>query len=140
MKTCGVCTHKQRGAIDREIVASTPLRAIAGQFGVSRSALDRHKAHVPKALAEAKQAVEVAEASTLLQRVESLIARCESIADQAVGDRQWGAACSAARELRGCLELLAKVTGQLVDKREHSGQVGLTVDFLDSILAEEADT
>ena len=113
MKVCGICTHKQRVAIDEAIVAQTPLRAIAGQHGVSRSALDRHKQHVPKALAEAKQAVVVAEAGTLLQRVETLISRCERIGAQAESDRQWGAAVSAARELRACLELIAKVTGEL---------------------------
>jgi len=43
MPTCSVCSHANRKEIDLALVRGTSLRDIAGQFGVSRSAVDRHK-------------------------------------------------------------------------------------------------
>jgi hypothetical protein len=42
---CSVCRSPQVGAIDSALGAGTSIRDIAGQFGVSRSALSRHKGH-----------------------------------------------------------------------------------------------
>jgi hypothetical protein len=45
--TCHVCRHATRASIDAALQQGVPLRQIAGQYGPSRSALQRHKAHVP---------------------------------------------------------------------------------------------
>lgn len=42
-RSCSICGHADRSAIDKALVSGTPLRDIAGQFGLSRSAIDRHK-------------------------------------------------------------------------------------------------
>lgn len=58
-RRCSICGHPSREAIDRELVnaVSFSFRDIAGRYGVSRSALERHKAaHLPAALARAKDA------------------------------------------------------------------------------------
>ncbi len=73
----------------------------------------RHQEHVPKALTQAKQAQEIASATTVLGRLEKLIARLETIAEKAQRARAWPAAVSAFRELRGCLELLGQISGEL---------------------------
>lgn len=44
-RTCSVCAHPARQAIDRALVSvSDPYRDIAGRYGLTRSALLRHKA------------------------------------------------------------------------------------------------
>jgi hypothetical protein len=113
MMTCRICTHPDRKAIDKAIVDGGSLRNIAKQFAIHSSSVNRHKSHIPKTLALAKQAETVAEAGTLLSRVERLAARMDSIAEKAENDEDWRGAAAAARELRGCLELLAKLNGEL---------------------------
>jgi hypothetical protein len=41
---CTICVHPARAAIDHRLEAGQPLRDIAGQYALSKSALDRHKA------------------------------------------------------------------------------------------------
>ena len=66
MNKCAICSHPDRAAIDAGLVAKTPIRSIAGQFGTSKSSLDRHRKHIPAALVQAKQASEVADATSLM--------------------------------------------------------------------------
>lgn len=40
---CSICTHPEQAAIDLALAGGTSLRDTAGQFGVSRSSLSRHK-------------------------------------------------------------------------------------------------
>lgn len=111
--TCKICSHNDRAAINKAIVDQRSLRDIAVQFGISRSAVDRHKKHIPKALTQAKQAETVAESTSLLSRVEKLMTRCETIYERAMAAGELTGAVGATRELRGCLELLGKLSGEL---------------------------
>ncbi len=43
---CSVCRHANRQAIETSIQHETSLRTIADQYGVSKSAIIRHKTHV----------------------------------------------------------------------------------------------
>ncbi len=113
MKTCAVCSHPRRTEIDRLLVEKVSLRDIAGQFGVSRSALSRHAGHIPAALVAAKEACMVADAGTLLDQVKGLVARATGILDRAELAGEHHAELGAIREVRGCLELLGKVSGEL---------------------------
>ena len=45
MRPCTVCARSDREAIDRALATRT-LRSLAAETGLSRSALQRHKAHV----------------------------------------------------------------------------------------------
>lgn len=111
---CSICTHPRRAEIDQAIARGDAHRAIAREFGVSRHALDRHKknGHIAQQIAKAAEAKEIAEAKTLLDEVTSLKARALTILDNAEneGTRE---ACLALREVRGIIELMAKVTGEL---------------------------
>lgn len=130
MKTCGICSHPDRAAIDAAMVAGESLRDIvAGHNGTTRSALDRHRKHIAPALTQAKQAEEVADATTLLSRVEKLMSRCESLLEGATKDKKWAGAAAAARELRGCLELIGKLTGELHSKTLNSNTVNILNEF-----------
>jgi hypothetical protein len=49
----------------------------------------------------------------LLSRVEKIMSRCEIIAEAATRERDWLPAIAASRELRSCLELLGKLSGEI---------------------------
>jgi hypothetical protein len=74
---------------------------------------NRHRQHLPAQLIHGKQAQVMAEATTLLERVESLIQRLETIAQGALEDRAWSSAAAAMREIRGCFTFLGQLTGEL---------------------------
>jgi hypothetical protein len=73
-RTCTICQHPQRAAIDKALVAGEPLRNIAEHFGTSTTALHRHKEdHLRDLLAQAKQrqAAYEAEVGTAVQEQEA---------------------------------------------------------------------
>jgi len=125
MKPCSICTRSDRAEIDRSLVTGVPLRELeARHTGTTRSALDRHRKHIPSALTQAKQAERVADATSVLSRLERLLSRCEAAFDRAMQDRKsQGVAAAYAREIRGCLELLAKLSGEL----QTAGRVAITL-------------
>lgn len=55
-RSCTVCSHHQREAIESALVAKTPNRRIAAQFAVPETSLRRHaREHLPQVLAHAAQ-------------------------------------------------------------------------------------
>jgi hypothetical protein len=132
MKTCSVCIHEEKDAIDAALLNNVPLRTIAAQTGVGPWAIHRHRKHLPAQLVKARDAEEVADANSLLARVERLIKRCETIATAAEKQKKWAPAVSALREVRSALELLARLRGDLdrarVNVRIHQmNQVNISV-------------
>lgn len=123
MKTCSLCLSSARSEIDEAIISGASVRDVAGRFATSRSAASRHRAHIPASLTKATHAKQIAEATTLLGRVEALIADFRDIALSAKQSRQWQPAVSALREVKGCLELLGKISGEL--RQESSVNVNL---------------
>ncbi len=65
MPLCATCTHEDRDAIDRALVGGASVRGIAGRHSLSKSRLDRHKAHIPETLVRAHESHEDARAQTL---------------------------------------------------------------------------
>jgi hypothetical protein len=111
---CSICIHPQRDAINAALLAGEPLRAIAGRFGTSRPALQRHKAeHLPVKLAEAQAAAEAARADSLLDQVRALQAKTLGILDKAERAGDLRTAIAAIREARGNVDLLARLAGEL---------------------------
>jgi len=56
-RTCTVCAHPQREAIDTALVTGEALRNLAERFAISTAALHRHRRdHLPEVLAKAKHA------------------------------------------------------------------------------------
>ena len=76
---CSVCNNAQVEEINKEIISGTPIRRIAARFGLSASAVARHKKkHLPETLLQAREAAEVAHADDLLAQVQELqaVRRC----------------------------------------------------------------
>ena len=116
-RTCSICEHPEREAIDRALVGETSNPSVSSLFGVSESTVRRHKAnHLPAELIMAEKAAEVAQADDLLEQVRGLQARTLAILEAAEETRQHRTALSAIREARSNLELLAKLLGELDDR------------------------
>ncbi len=131
---CTICNHPQRVEIDKALVEGESLRNVAKRFDVSYSSVGRHKrnGHIAEQIAKAakkkeikqareiqaailaQEAQEVTDAQTILDEVSRLKDRALTILDRAEteGTRE---ACMALREVRGIVELLAKIQGQLSD-------------------------
>ncbi len=116
-QVCTVCAHPQRAGIVRALVNSEPLRNIAQQFGLSSTALHRHKeGHLPKRLAKAHEAREVAQADDILTQLKALRNKAMSLLLKAEQAGDYRTALAGVREARACLELLAELEGEL-DRR-----------------------
>ena len=113
-RTCTACTHEQRAAIDRALVAGLPFRHIAAQWALSTGALQRHRQqHLPALLAKAQEADDAARADDLLAQLRELQSTTLALLTTAEQAGKLGTALLAVREARGNLELLAKLTQQL---------------------------
>lgn len=116
-RRCTVCSHEQRAKIDVALVNGTGLRDIAGHYGLSRSALSRHKDdHVALSLVKAQDAAEVAQADDLLDQIKGLRNKAVKILDRAENEGDLRTALAGIREARSCIELLAELEGEL-DRR-----------------------
>jgi hypothetical protein len=124
MQKCTICIHSQREEIDEALLLSaTPLRTIADQFGISKTALLRHKTdHIPTDLVKAKDAKEVCRAESLLDKLVSLKSDAERIAKKAESNDDLKTALSGIREQSRIIEILAKMQGQI-----QQPQIDLTV-------------
>jgi hypothetical protein len=116
-RSCAVCIHEKRDEIDGEIVSGQPYRALARTFGVSKDSISRHaNLHIPETLTKAHAVKEVGRAVALLDRVEALVTAAEGLLTFGKGEKDARAWEGGVRQLRHCLELLARVTGELDER------------------------
>ena len=103
-RTCTVCVHAERDAIDRALVQRRSFRDIARQFGVSKDAAVRHHdEHLPATLIRARQADEMVAADDLLGQVRDLRGHALDIlaATKAGEDKDYRVALAATARERG---------------------------------------
>ena len=122
-RRCRVGDSSDRDSVDAAIVAGEPIRGIADCFGIGRESVRRHaKNHPSPAPAAMQAASDRATAKTTLGRME---ARHEILADVVQAARASGRSTTiinASRELRQTAELLAKITGDVNDRPQVTGQ------------------
>lgn len=118
-RTCTICGHPERDAIDAALVAGQPFRRVAAQYAVTEQAIRRHrKAHLPAALAKAQEAEEAARADDLLAQLRALTAEAHRIKDRAERTGDYRTALAGVRELVRIVELLAKLRGELNERAQ----------------------
>jgi hypothetical protein len=116
-RSCTICEHPEREAIDQALVGDASNRSVASLYDVSEAAVRRHKGnHLPAKLVMAQAAEEVAQADTLLEQVRNLQSRTLAILEAAEETKQHRTALGAIREARSNLELLAKLLGELDER------------------------
>ena len=115
-RSCTICVHKQKLKIEGEILDKIPLRDIAGRYGTSKSALQRHRDTCMRDLINAPES-DIAIRNPGFTSGEAIIERIGNIADRmgnmsvkAESAGKPGTAVAAAREERQA----AKDIGELV--------------------------
>lgn len=119
--TCKTCTHPAKEEIDKALLAGTAYRSVAKQYEASPPSVYRHQQdHLPAAMVKAVEAAAVAHGGTLLEQLQGLQAKVLGILTKAESAGDLRTALMAVREMRGTLELVGKVTGELVSRHEVS--------------------
>ena len=114
MRSCTVCPHPQRAAIDRDLVAGVSIRSLARQYELGRDALMRHKAaHVSSALVRVTERRETRQAASLLDKLADLIERTETMLEQPERSGNVAQFTMLLRELRALHELMGRASGEL---------------------------
>jgi hypothetical protein len=110
-RTCSICSHEHRDAMEDAFIAGQAKRRIASRYGVSERAVRYHmREHLPALLALARDAERAARADSLLDRMEALQSQTLAILDAPEDQRT---ALAAIREARRNLELIGEVTREL---------------------------
>src|SRR3712207_1308223 len=116
-RRCTVCDHPERHSVDETLVTRAPYRSVAKQFGLSESAVYRHKTeHLPAHLLKAREVEEVAQADDLLEQVRNLQVHALDILDRAEKTGDLRTALAAISQARANLELLGKLAGELDER------------------------
>jgi transposase-like protein len=116
-RRCTVCDHPEKHSIDEALVAGAPYRSVAKRFGLSESAVYRHKTeHLPAHLLRAREVEEAARADDLLDQVRHLQAHALDILERAEEAGDLRTALAAISQARGNLELLGKLAGELDER------------------------
>ena len=114
---CRTCLHPDRAKIDKALVEGVPNTRIASMFGLTEISVRRHRAnHLPKTLVQSHKAAEVAQADTLIARIEGLCGHAEAILARAEAERTNRGdqrALAAIRVLNETTRLLAELAGEL---------------------------
>jgi hypothetical protein len=116
-RRCTVCDHPKRHSIGETLVSGAPYRSVAKRFGLSESAVYRHKVeHLPTHLLKAKEVEETTRADDLLEQVKDLQVHALDILERAekIGDLR--TALAAISQARGNLELFGKLAGELDER------------------------
>ena len=112
-RECTACVHPEAFAINEAIaVGKLSNRAIASQFDLGREAIRRHREHISELLVKASQAMEVAEADFLIDKLRGLEADAREALDANRGE-DWRVFLAALSEIRENIKLLAQVSGKL---------------------------
>jgi hypothetical protein len=118
---CTICRHPERGAIDAALVQGGTVRDIAGQYGVSKTAADRHRAHIAAPIVQAVAKVEAEHQRGVLEQVRhrrmQLARQFEAGLED--GERKM-ALVDLVREEARLLDLEAKLTGELAPQKKLS--------------------
>lgn len=113
-RTCTICKHKQRDAIDTALVAGETYRYVSKQWSISVGALERHKAeHIPALIIRAHDAHAIATADELLDQLGELAEDARRIKGECERLKDFRTALAGIRELVRILELLAELRGKL---------------------------
>ncbi len=123
-KKCAVCVHPNLDEINKGLLEGETFRYLAETYGLTLSGVFKHKTrHLPAALVQAHDAAKVASADTLLEQLCNLRDKALELLQAAECSGNLRTALVGVREVRACLELLAKLQGELA-------QEGTTVNVL----------
>jgi len=116
-RTCTICKHADREAINAALIEGQAYRNVSVRFGTSVASLQRHKAeHMPVALAKAREvreANDISFADDLFAQLKALRNKAVKILNTAEAAGDLRTALLALREARATIELLLEVEGEI---------------------------
>lgn len=117
-QVCKVCRHAERAAIDRALSeGKESYRDLAGRFGTSKSAMERHRAHVTETVALAVKAEEATRADDLLGILREAVADARRLRQKAEDEGDYRGAIGAVKALSDVVAVLARVGEKLAESR-----------------------
>jgi hypothetical protein len=114
MPACKACFHRDRDKIDTQMIERVPYRTINAWSDVPLGTLSRHRAHVIAILKERQPSERAEHGSDLYNRLEKFIAASEEILANAKTARDWKACTAAIGAATRLLELVGRLSGELV--------------------------
>lgn len=115
-RSCTVCNHLQRSAIETALLDKTSLRDIARQYATGKDALARHRdSCISAALSKAAEVKATLNGETLLARLKTINAETLTILKEARQDKNGELALKAIARVEKQLELEGKLLGELND-------------------------
>ena len=99
-RTCTVCRHPDRIAIDAAIMTGTPFRAISRRHNLSKDAIARHRAN--------HLARDVPTTDALRNEMSAACARALALLEKAERSESWVLTMRAVREAHACVDALAR--------------------------------
>lgn len=116
-RKCTICESKHLKAIDKSLVDNDSIRAIAERYDMTVGSVFRHKTnHLPVLLMKAKAIEEVTAADSLLDQAQNLLVVARRLMKRAEDDGAIDTALRGVAQIRGVLELLGEVRGELNGK------------------------
>ena len=114
MPRCTACAHPDRQAIDQALVAGASYRDVAGQFLLSKSAVERHKTeHLPAVMVKSEEARAIAHADHLLEEANRLYAVATTVMEAAQRSKAYELVLEAVGTSGRVLSLLGELHGEL---------------------------
>ena len=130
---CKACNLpiKERKALDRALIRQEPITALSRHYNLSRDVLYRHRdGHIPGSVALGGRKIAENYGSNLLEamleKMNELTQRTESLLDKAEGKDQVRNALLAIQQLRNNLEVQGKIVSSM-----NQGALGLSSDEVD---------
>lgn len=116
-RTCTVCTHPGRHAIDRALAAETASnRRIAARYGVSEQAVRRHRSeHLPATVVQAAEAEDVRHAIDIFRQLRDVNDAVQTVLTRAQETNDGDLVLKASDRILKQLELQARLLDALDD-------------------------
>ena len=134
-RTCTICHHHRRDAMDKLLLRGEQLAVVAHRYSVSEDALGRHKRHMQLVIAKAAALVEqkdLAYGSALMAEIGRIRADAERLQLESERRQDVRGALRAIHERLAVVELEAKMSGQI-----DASQKNVTIN-VQAITVEEA--
>ena len=123
-RTCTVCTHPERKAIDKALVSGEAATSVAARYFTKRAklgrmAVQRHKdEHLPATLVKAAEQEDVRHALDVVQQLKAINAASLEVLRNARDASQGGLALAAVDRIQRQIELQAKLLGELDERAQ----------------------
>ncbi len=117
MRTCTICHHTERVAIEAALIRGESYRHIASHYGAGYKSVERHAtSHIQQAVKQAQEAKEEAQALDVVKQLKVINSVTLAVLQEARARREHMTTLYAIDRVMKQLELQAKLLGDLDEK------------------------